>query len=152
MGLTLIKKIAIISVVIVVFVFGILSLSGDDNGNKVENKAIFGVTLADPKMYQDGGVFTDTFSLEEGEYFFRFVPNGDSPKLLSIALKGEDFAFNENFTLNGTLHETGISQYYTWDYDGQKEITVSKQQDTVVIEINPNGNFLGSVSVDILEN
>ncbi|MBA4438136.1 MAG: hypothetical protein H2B06_04765, partial [Nitrosopumilaceae archaeon] len=49
------------------------------------------------------------------------------------------------------LHQTGISEYYTWEYLGQKEITVSENQQLIII-INPNGNVMGSVSVDILQN
>ena len=48
-------------------------------------------------------------------------------------------------------HQTGISEYFTWDYDGQKKIINSETQ-KVSITINPNGQTLGSVSVDILEN
>lgn len=141
------KKIIIISIIIIVISFVVLSSS---NGNEKIDKTVFHVTLADPEMYQDG-LFSDVFSLEAGEYFFRFVPNGDSPKSLSISLKGENFDFNENFSLNGTSHETGISQYYTWDYLGQKKFEIFGQQE-VIIYINPNGNFLGTLSVDILEN
>ena len=141
------KKIAIIPIIILAI--GLVVLSSSNDNGKID-KTIFHVTLADPKMYQEG-VFSDVFSLEAGEYFFRFVPNGDSPKSLSISIKGEDFDFNENFRLNGTSHETGISQYYTWDYDGQKKISILKSQD-VIIKINPNGNLLGTVSVDIIEN
>ena len=82
---------------------------------------------------------------------FRFVPNGDSPKNLSITLKGENFDFMEDFKLQGELHETGISEYYTWDYQGQKLIQVDSNQ-KVTILINPNGNVLGSVSVDLIKN
>ena len=114
------------------------------------DKKVFHVTLADPKMYQNG-VYTDTFVLEAGEYFFRFIPNGDSPKSLSISLTGKNFNFDENFRLNGTSHESEISQYFTWDYDGEKEIVVDEMQD-IIIQINPNGNVLGPVSVDILQN
>ncbi|MBA4459244.1 MAG: hypothetical protein H2A90_05765, partial [Nitrosopumilaceae archaeon] len=59
--------------------------------------------------------------------------------------------FSEDFKLENTLHQTGISEYYTWEYLGQKEITVSENQQVIII-INPNGNVMGSVSVDILEN
>ena len=62
-----------------------------------------------------------------------------------------DFLFSENFKLNGTLHETGISEYYTWDYDGEKSMVVLEQQQ-VSIQINPNGNVKGSVSVYIDRN
>ena len=89
--------------------------------------------------------------LEKGNYMFTFVPNGDSPKELEIMLKGESFEFSEIFNLKGQLHETGISEYYTWDYDGRKTFQLDTTQE-VSITINPNGNVMGSVSVDIIRN
>ena len=72
-------------------------------------------------------------------------------KILSIILNGDTFDYSENFHLIGTSHQTGISEYFTWDYDGQKNIINSEMQ-KVSISINPNGETIGSVSVDILEN
>jgi hypothetical protein len=106
--------------------------------------------LADPDLYKNG-IYSNTFTVNKGNYLFRFVPNGDSPQSLTILLKGENYNFSENFKLKGILHQTGISEYYTWDYDGQKIISIPVQQ-VIVIEINPNGNELGPVSVDIIEN
>lgn len=141
------KKVILI-IPIIVTIIGLLIISGTNDEAKRE-KTVFHVTLADPKMYHDG-VYTEKFSIDKGEYFFNFIPNGDSPEFLSISFSN-GFNFNENFRLNGTLHDTGISQYYTWDYDGQKRLSVDSSQE-VIIQINPNGNLLGSVSVDILEN
>ena len=137
----------IIPIVIVVTII-LVSFSSDEI-NK-ENNILFHVTLADPNLYVDG-VYTEVFSLEKGEYFFRFVPNGSSPEILSIKLNGNTFDFSEDFKLVGTPHQTGISEYYTWKYDGQKNISISEMQ-KISITINPNGKTLGSVSVDILEN
>ena len=50
------------------------------------------------------------------------------PKILQYLLEGDGFEFSENFKLNGTLHETGISEYYTWDYDGEKSIVFPTQK------------------------
>jgi hypothetical protein len=61
------------------------------------------------------------------------------------------FDFSEDFELVGTPHQTGISEYFTWDYDGEKKISISEIQE-ISIKINPNGETMGSVSVDILEN
>ena len=121
--------------------------------NQVEKKnenVVFHVTLVDPDLYKNG-IYSNTFSMNKGDYIFKFVPNGDSPQSLSILLKGKNYDFSETFKLKGTLHQTGISEYYTWDYDGQKVISISGQQE-MYIEINPNGNELGSVSVFIIEN
>ncbi len=140
------KIIIIIPIILIIIVIG-LSFSSSE---KISNNAVFHVTLADPSLYKNG-IYSNTFTINEGNYVLKFIPNGDSPQSLNILLKGENYDFSENFKLNGTLHQTGISEYYTWDYDGQKEITISSSQ-KIQIEINPNGNELGSVSVYIIEN
>ncbi len=53
--------------------------------------------------------------------------------------------------LESTLQQTGTSEYFTWEYNGQKTIWIAEMQEISII-INPNGNVMGSVSVDILEN
>ncbi len=131
----------------IVAIFVIISSSdpSEKNGNLV-----FHVTLADPSLYTNGA-YTDTFTINNGEYSFRFVPNGSSPKILSITLSGEKFDFSQDFRLESTSHQTGTSEYFTWEYVGQKIILISEMQEISII-INPNGNVVGSVSVDILEN
>ena len=141
------KKIIIIPIVIVVAIV-LVNSSSDETSRK--NDILFHVTLADPNLYVDGA-YTEVFSLEKGEYFFRFVPNGSSPEILSITLNGDTFNFSEDFKLIGIPHQTEISEYFTWKYNGQKNILISEIQE-VTITINPNGKTLGSVSVDILEN
>ncbi len=131
--------------IIAIFVVISSSEPSEKNGNLV-----FHVTLADPDLYTNGA-YTDTFTIEKGEYSFRFVPNGSSPEILSITLNGDDFDFSEDFKLESTLHQTGTSEYFTWEYKGQKIIWVAEMQEVSII-INPNGNVMGSVSVDILEN
>ena len=147
MHILLNKKIIIISTVIIL---AIILVSFSSNETSEKSNILFHVTLADPNLY-DNGVYTKEFTLEKGEYFFRFVPNGSSPKILSITLSGNTFDYSEDFQLIGTSHQTGISEYFTWDYDGQKNIINSEMQ-KVSITINPNGETIGSVSIDILEN
>ena len=142
------KKILILPIIIIIIV--IVAIDSQSNQSKEKNDSAFHITLADPKLY-DNGIYSTTFDIEKGEYKFRFVPNGDSPQNLAISLKGNDFTFSEDFKLNGTLHDTGISEYYTWDYDGQKSILIPTQNE-IFIQINPNGNLKGSVSVDIIGN
>ena len=140
------KKILVIPVVLIIIVL-VLSFNQVDKKN---NNIVFHITLADPDLYKNG-IYSNTFTVKKGNYLFKFVPNGDSPQSLTILLKGENYNFSENFKLKGTLHQTGISEYYTWDYDGQKTISIPIQQ-MITIEINPNGNELGPVSVDVVEN
>ena len=147
MNILLNKKIIIISIVVILTIV-LVSFSSNETSEK--NNILFHITLADPNLYIND-VYTEKFTLEKGEYLFRFVPNGSSPKILSIALNGDTFDYSEDFKLIGTPHQTGISEYFTWDYDGQKNIFISEMQE-FSITINPNRETLGSVSVDILEN
>ena len=140
------KKIIIIPLVLIIVVMA-LSFNQTDKKN---SNVIFHVTLADSDLYKNG-IYSNTFTVNKGDYLFKFVPNGDSPQLLSISLNGKDYHFSENFKLNGTLHQTGISEYYTWDYDGEKVISIPDKQ-LISIEINPNGNVLGPISVDVIKN
>ena len=140
------KKTVIIPVVVIVGIFVMVpSLEPSEKNDNV----IFHVTLADPDLYING-VYTDTFTINQGKHFFRFVPSGSSPEVLSITLNGKDFSFSEDLRLEGTLHQTGASEYFTWEYRGERTILIDETQ-KVSIVINPNGNVMGSVSVDILE-
>ena len=141
------KKIIIIPIIAIL---GIVVVSFSSNETSEKNNILFHVTLADPDLYING-VYTEEFILKKGEYVFRFVPNGSSPKILSIILNGNTFDYSEDFDLIGTPHQTGNSEYFTWNYDGEKNIINSEMQ-KVSITINPNGETIGSVSVDILEN
>lgn len=137
---------AIIPIIIVAIILG-FAITNNENQ---DNVPVFHETLADPEQYQQG-LFSEDFFINEGNYSFRFVPNGDSPKIMTISLIGENFEFKEKFVLQGTSHDTGISEYYTWDYQGQKTITVSESQ-KIKITIDPNGNVMGPVSVYLEEN
>ena len=141
------KKIIIIPIVVLVTIF-LVSFSTDVPSEK--NDVSFHVTLADPNLYENGE-FSQVLTLEKGEYFFRFVPNGSSPNILSITVVGENFSFDEDFELRNTLHQTGISEYFTWEYDGTHSFRIPESGEVEII-VNPNGNIMGSVSVDILEN
>ena len=131
----------------VLVAIGVFSSSDMETEN--DQNLVFHVTLADPKNYENG-VHSSSFEIEEGRYEFRFVPNGDSPNILTITLNGQSFNFIEDFLLEGTPHETGVSTYYTWDYSGTKIIEVTNKQEIEII-INPNGNLLGPVSIDIMK-
>ena len=139
---------ALIGIVIGIMVtIGILGSL--DNQTEDKEGIVFHETLADPQKYENG-VYSNSFEIDEGGYEFRFVPNGDSPNILTITLKGQSFDFIENFILEGTPHETGVSLYYTWKYSGNKIIQVPSKQE-IEIQIDPNGNLLGPVSIDIMK-
>ncbi len=141
------KKIVIIFLVIIITIFIVIfSLDQSEKNSNI----IFHVTLADPGLYTNG-IYTDTFTINRGDYSLRFVPNGSSPTVLSITLNGDNLDFFEDFKLESVSHQTESSEYFTWKYNGQKIILISEMQEISII-INPNGNVMGSVSVDILEN
>lgn len=131
--------IPLIAIIFILIWFGLQS--------KPEKMAAYHITLANPNQYANG-VFTDILKIQKGSYQFSFVPNGDSPQTLSIILKGKNFSYAQDLKLNGTLHNTGISSYYTWDYSGNKSVDIPLDQDLQII-INPHGNTLGSISVDL---
>ena len=141
------KKIIVLPVVVVI---GIILINFVSDQSIEKNNVVFHVTLADPTLYSNG-VYTDEFFIDAGQYLFRFVPNGSSPEILSITLNGKSFDFSEDFRLENTLHQTGISEYFTWRYIGQEKILISEKQE-ISIMINPNGKTMGSVSIDILQN
>jgi len=139
------KKIIIIPVVVVGIFVGI---SFVDSPSEKDN-VIFHATLAEPELYVNG-VYSESFMIGVGDYHFRFVPNGSSPDTLSISISGDSFEFNESFVLKNELQQTGISEYYTWSYDGRESFSVA-ESGQVKITIDPNGDEMGSVTVDILE-
>lgn len=110
---------------------------------------VFHVTLATPSQYVSG-VYRDEFLAPPGRYSLAFVPNGDSPGALAIHISGPGVTFAREYILEGTLHDTGISTYYTWEYSGDARLDVSYEQ-RLNITIDPRGNTLGPVSVSLVE-
>ena len=141
------KKILLVPIIVI---FVVIMMNFSSNEGSKESDVVFHVTLADPNLYVNG-IFTDELILEKGEYIFRFVPNGSSPEILSISLTNNALNFVEDFQLEGISHKTEISEYFTWKYEGEKLFSISEKQEISIV-INPNGNVMGSVSVDIIEN
>jgi len=139
------KSIGILIISIVI----ILGVSISMNSEEKDDNVVFHITLADPELYTNG-IYTSNFTIESGTYFFRFVPNGSSPEILSIKLSGQNYSFIENFNLKGIPHESETSKYFTWEYEGVKNITINSMEE-VTITINPNDNVMGSVSIDIIK-
>jgi len=127
----------------------ILGVSISMNSEEKDDNVVFHVTLADPELYTNG-IYTNNFTMEPGTYFFRFVPNGSSPEILSIKLSGQNYSFIENFNLKGIPHESETSKYFTWEYEGVKNITIDSMKEITIV-INPNDNVMGSVSIDIIK-
>ena len=138
------SKKPIIGGIILAAIVGVVFVGAQINPDNPENTdVVFHVTLADPALYDENGFYVDYFSLEEGWYEFRFVPNGDSPTILSIELwaieagKEKRSAFAEDFQLRGSLVEDELSSWYVWDYLGEKRISFDESY-TMEIVIDPN--------------
>ncbi|MDC0070282.1 hypothetical protein OAJ36_03100 [Nitrosopumilus sp.] len=143
------KKIVIMVIIPILGFVAFDWITGFSDQNEIINKDIFHITLADPELYANG-VYTDKFLIEPGTYFFRFVPNGSSPEILSIKLIGQNYTFEENFELVGIPHESQTAKYFTWKYVGNEKIIIDSSQE-ISISIDPNGNVKGSVSVDLIK-
>ena len=135
--------------ILIILIVAILGVSISMNSEEKNDNVVFHITLADPELYTNG-IYTSNFTIESGTYFFRFVPNGSSPEILSIKLSGQNYNFIENFNLKGIPHESETSKYFTWEYEGVKNITIDSMEEITII-INPNGNVMGSVSIDIIK-
>ena len=140
------KKLLFIPIVIAI---GLITFSFSGDSGDTKNNIVFHETFADPDIYVDG-IYSKKFHIDSGDYYFRFVPNGSSPEILSILINGENVNFSQDYLLEGTLQETEISEYYTWEYVGDKSLTILEDEE-ITITIDPNGNKMGSVSVDILQ-
>ena len=143
------KKIMVIPIIAIVGFIALDWITGFSDQKEKNNDIVFHITLANPELYTNG-VYTDEFLIEPGTYFFRFVPNGSSPEILSIKLTSQNYEFVENYTLIGTPHESETAKYFTWKYQGKGEITIESSKQ-ISIRINPNGNVNGSVSVDLIK-
>ena len=143
------KKIVIMVIIPILGFVAFDWITGFSDQNEIINEDIFHITLADPELYANG-VYTDKFLIEPGTYFFRFVPNGSSPEILSIKLIGQNYTFEENFELVGIPHESETAKYFTWKYVGNEKIIIDSSQE-ISISIDPNGNVKGSVSVDLIK-
>ena len=145
----MIKKISIVLVMIIVGFVAFDWITGFSDDKEKTNNVVFHITLANPELYNNG-VYTEKFSIDPGTYFFRFVPNGSSPEILSIKLTSQNYEFKENFNLIGIPYESETAKYFTWMYEGNKIITIDSFQE-ISISVNPNGNLMGSVSVDLIK-
>ena len=143
------KKIVIVGIIAILGFIVFDWITGFSDQEEKFNDDIFHITLANPELYSNG-IYTDKFLIEPGTYFFRFVPNGSSPEILSIKLIGQNYEFEESFELIGIAYESETSKYFTWKYDGNEKIIIDSSQE-ISISINPNGNVKGSVSVDVIK-
>jgi len=159
-----VSKKPIIGGIILAAIIGVVFVGAQINPDNPENGEVWSIRMASPEWDDRQTVRTSLPNLEEGTYKLGFVPMGDSPTKIRIDIKvrsaGSDFAgatwtpmFSEEFILKGTLVDTDISKYYTWEYVGQKYVYIPEVEREVNYEITieRSGNLKGSVTISLLQ-
>jgi len=153
----------IILVAIIGVVFAGAQINPDNPENeKDSNSEVWHIRMAGPEWDDRPILRASLPNLEEGTYKLGFVPMGDSPSPIRIDIKvrsaGSDFVgtswellFSEKFVLKGTLVNTDISKYYTWEYVGQKFVYIPEVEGEAdyEIKIERSGNLKGSVTISL---
>ena len=153
---------AIILAAIIVMVSVGAQINPDNPENeKSPNSEVWSTRIAGPEFDNISNHRYEPITLERKvPYEFHFVPMGDSPERLKISVGGKVHGvefFSEMFVLEGTLVDTGISEYYTWDYTGSKNFEISfdqcPNQKTCDYDITVERyeNLKGSVSISLLQ-
>ena len=146
----------IILAAIIGVVFVGAQINPDNPENEDSNSEVWSIRMASPEWHDRQTVRASLPNLEEGTYKLGFVPMGDSPHKITIAIKGKsttspNFYFSEEFVLKGTPVDTGISKYYTWEYVGQKYVYIPEVEGEADYEIaiSRSGNLKGSVTISL---
>ncbi len=147
---------SIILAAIIAIVFFGAQINPDNPENEENSKSeVWSARIAGPEFDNVSHHRYSSITLERKvPYEFDFVPMGDSPEFIKISLGN---VFSEMFILEGTLMDTGISEYYTWDYTGNKNFEISlnqcPNQETCDYDIivERYGNLKGSVSISLLQ-
>ena len=142
----------------VVFVGAQINPDNPEN-EKDSNSEVWSTRIAGPAFDDTWNHKYSPITLERKiPYEFDFVPMGDSPERLKISVvwSGQGVhVFSEMFILEGTLVDTGISEYYTWDYTGNKDFEISYEQCpnqktcNYDIIVERYGNLKGSVTISL---
>ena len=152
------SKKPIIGGIILVAIIGMVFVGAEINPDNPENEKssnseIWSTRIAGPEFDDISNHRYSPILLERMvDYEFAFVPMGDSPERLKISVGN---VFSEMFILEGMLVDTGISEYYTWDYVGNKNFEISFDQCPNQKTCNYNitverfGNLKGSVTISL---
>ena len=159
------SKKPIIGGIILAAIIGVVFVGAEINPDNPENEEspnseVWSTRIAGPEFDNVSNHKYEPITLESKvPYEFHFVPMGDSPERLKISVGGKVHGvevFSEMFVLEGTLIDTGISEYYTWDYTGSKNFEISfdqcPNQKTCDYDITVERyeNLKGSVTISLL--
>ena len=160
------SKKPIIGGIILAAIIGVVFVGAQINPDNPENEKnpnseVWSTRMAGPEFDNISNHRYSPITLERSvPYKFDFVPMGDSPERLKISVGGKGTGvevFSEMLYLEGTLVDTGISEYYTWDYIGNKNFEISVNQCpnqktcNYDIIVERYGNLKGSVTVSLLQ-
>ena len=160
------NKKPIIGGIILVAIIGVVYAGAQINPDNPENEKsvnseVWSTRIAGPEFDNISNHRYEPIALERKvPYEFHFVPMGDSPERLKISViwSGQGVhVFSEMLYLEGTLVDTGISEYYIWDYVGNKNFEVSFEQCpnqkicNYDITVERYGNLKGSVTISLLQ-
>ena len=157
------NKKPIIGGIVLVAIIGVVFVGAEINPDNPENGEVWSIRIAGPGFDNISDHVYGPITLErEVPYEFHFVPMGDSPERLVISVVQKQMGlatiFSEWFVLEGTLVDTGISQYYTWDYTGpwcgqkfcQIEYLQCREKTCEYdIIVKRYGNLKGSVTISL---
>ena len=158
------SKKPIIGGIILAAIIGVVFAGAQINPDNPENGEVWSTRIVGSEVSYSGNTQMatnptgdthkySTITLERTvPYEFDFVAMGDSPKWLKISVGN---VFSESLYLEGILVDTGISEYYTWDYVGIKNLEISTQQCMYQktcnydIIVERHGDLKGSVTISL---
>ena len=137
-----------IAAVAITMAYGAIANPGGNE--EITNSAVWNIRISGPEFQDLPTIGSEIGVLGKGTYEIGFIPMGDSPEILNLTIISENGyeIFAQEFYLERSLVDTGISKYYTWEYIGEAFFTVS-ERDGYEIVINREGNLKGSVSISI---
>jgi hypothetical protein len=153
----------VITLIVISMAYG-ASMNPGGNEQIRSGGEIWDFRISGPEFQGKTTIMTGLGVIEGGTYEIGFVPMGDSPKKIRLVIKGEIpenqryylddpikmEIYSEEFILERSLVDTGISKYYTWEYLGQKFVQFPKTEDVrYEITIQRSGNLEGSVSISL---
>ncbi len=140
-----------VAVIAVSIAYGAQMNPDEDDENRT-NGQVWQMRISGPEFHDLPIFGSELGVLGVGTYEISFVPMGDSPEFLNLTITDESGGqiFVEDFTLNRELVDTGISKYYTWEYSGEKFVSIG-ERDEYEISILREGNLKGSLSISLIK-
>ncbi|MBC8482312.1 MAG: hypothetical protein H8D50_01005 [Thaumarchaeota archaeon] len=161
------KMIAVGGIVIALIIISMAyGASMNPGGNEQRSGGeIWDFRISGPEFHGKTTIMAGLGVIEGGTYEIGFVPMGDSPEKIRLIIDGvipenqkyysddpiKTEIFSEEFILERSLVDTGVSKYYTWEYLGQKFVQFPKTEEEANYEITiqRSGNLEGSVSISL---